>query len=171
MSSRVGPSTGGGGGTFIAVNRKRDLLIAAGGGGGTRGYESEDYDGVDANPLSGDGKDGVGVQWANGGSNGGCGKDAIFAGPCWGYGGAGFDSAATMSKSFLHGGSPTEGGGFGGGGAVGNFGGGGGGGYSGGGGGRGGGGGGSYVMDGGMDVKRLVGCEGHGSVKIVRVDE
>jgi len=27
------------------------------------------------------------------------------------------------------------------------------------------------VMDGGMDVKRLLGNEGHGSVRIVRVDE
>ena len=50
-------------------------------------------------------------------------------------------------------------------------GGGGGGGYSGGGGGRGGGGGGSFVMDGGMDMKRWLGNEGHGSVRIVRVDE
>ena len=172
MSSKVGPSTGGGGGTFVAVNKKRDLLIAAGGGGGTRGHDSEDYDGVDANIDSGDGRDGVGVQWANGGSNGECGKDAIFTGPCWGYGGAGFQSASQSAKSFLHGGAvtPGEGGGFGGGGAVGHYGGGGGGGYSGGGGGRGGGGGGSYVLEGGMDVKRWLGNEGHGYVNIVHVD-
>lgn len=170
MSNRVGPSSGGGGGTFVAVNRQRDLLVAAGGGGGTRGHDQEDHDGRDANIETSEGTDGVGAQWAEGGANGGAGKDAVFAGPSWGYGGAGFHTSSTTSGSFMHGGVSADGGGFGGGGGVGRFGGGGGGGYSGGGGGRGGGGGGSFVKEGGLDEKRSLGNEGHGSVTIVHVD-
>ena len=170
MSKKVGPSSGGAGGTFVALNKRRDLLIAAGGGGGTRGYDAEDHDGRSANINSDAGTDGLGSQWGAGGAGGGAGKDAMFAGPCWGWGGAGFDSASSTAKSFLHGGEPGDSGGFGGGGSVGYYGGGGGGGYSGGGGGRGGGGGGCYVMEGGMDEKRSLGNDSHGSVTIVRVN-
>ena len=170
MSQRVGPSTGGGGGTFVAVNRFRDLLIAAGGGGGTRGYDTEDHKGRDANIDSTEGSDGVGTQWAEGGADGGAGRDAVFAGPSWGYGGGGFHTSGTMAKSFMHGGESSDGGGFGGGGGVGHYGGGGGGGYSGGGGGRGGGGGGCFVKEGGLDERRSLGTDGHGSVTIVHVD-
>ena len=171
MSEKVVTSSGGGGGTFVALNRESQLLIAAGGGGGTRGHDPDDHDGRDANIESSDGLDGVGQQWASGGADGGAGKDALFTGPCWGYGGAGFNQASSTAKSYLHGGSTGEGGGFGGGGAVGRYGGGGGGGYSGGGGGRGGGGGGCFVMkEGALDERRSLGNDGHGSVTIVHVD-
>ena len=170
MSKKVYSCTGGGGGTFVAVNKRSDCLVVAGGGGGTRGHDMEDYDGKDANVETESGFDGIGAQWAAGGATGGAGKDAIFSGPCWGYGGAGVFTASTKSKSFLHGGEPGEGGGFGGGGAVGVYGGGGGGGYSGGGGGRGGGGGGSYIREDGIDKKRTLGNDDHGSVTIIHVD-
>ena len=170
MSKKVHSSSGGAGGTFVALNKRKEILIVAGGGGGTRGHDAEDIDGKDANIESEDGKDGAGQQWAAGGASGGAGKDAWFTGPCWGYGGAGFNTASTSAKSFLHDGEPGEGGGFGGGGGVGHYGGGGGGGYSGGGGGRGGGGGGSYVRDDGMDQKKSIGGLENGSVTIVRVD-
>ena len=165
MSTRVGPSSGGGGGTFVALGGRHNLLIAAGGGGGTRGHDQDDHDGRDANTEE-EGKAGVGREWASGGMGGGCGNDALFTGPPWGHGGAGFDHASSTAKSFVHGGVGGSGGGFGGGGAVGTYGGGGGGGYSGGGGGRGGGGGGSFVREDGTDVKKLVGNVGHGSVKL-----
>ncbi len=167
MSTKIGSSTGGAGGTFVAINRQREILLVAGGGGGTRGYDEEDLDGTDAS-LSESGADGIGAQWAQGGAGGGAGKDANFSGPSWGYGGAGFSTASSTAKSFLHGGRCNgEGGGFGGGGSVGQYGGGGGGGYSGGGGGRGGGGGGSYIKpDGSIDPVKELGHEDHGMVKI-----
>ena len=138
----------------------------AGGGGGTRGYDDDDHDGTDANITSESGNDGTGQQWSHGGADGGSGKDANYSGPSWGHGGAGFTTASTTAKSFLHGGESGEGGGFGGGGAVGQFGGGGGGGYSGGGGGRGGGGGGSFIKADGTDPIRELGNVSHGLVKI-----
>lgn len=170
MSKKIFSCAGGGGGTFVAVNRRSDCLVVAGGGGGTRGHDSEDYDGKDANVESDSGRDGIGTQWATGGAAGEAGKDAEFSSPCWGYGGAGYNTASTKSKSFIHGGEAGEGGGFGGGGAIGMYGGGGGGGYSGGGGGRGGGGGGSFIREDGIDCKRELGNEGHGAVTIVHVD-
>lgn len=170
MSKKIGSSTGGAGGTYVALNRRRDVLVVAGGGGGTRGHDADDLNGKDANIESDSGLDGSGAQWASGGAGGGAGKDAMFTGPSWGNGGAGFNTASTTAKSFLHGGEPGEGGGFGGGGAVGHYGGGGGGGYSGGGGGRGGGGGGSFIREDGLDQKRTLGNEDHGSVTIVHVD-
>ena len=170
MSQKVFSSTGGGGGTFVALNKRNQCLIVAGGGGGTRGHDAEDYDGQDANIDSESGLDGIGAQWAEGGAGGGAGKDAMYSGPSWGYGGAGFYNTSTKSQSFLNGGTPGEGGGFGGGGAVGVYGGGGGGGYSGGGGGRGGGGGGSYIKEDGIDQKRSLGNSGHGSVSIIHAD-
>lgn len=145
MSKKVHSSTGGAGGTFVALNRRREILMVAGGGGGTRGHDAEDIDGKDANIETENGTDGAGVQWASGGAGGGAGKDAWFVGPCWGYGGAGFNTASTSAKSFLHGGDPGEGGGFGGGG-------------------------GSFIRDDGMDQKKSVGSMEHGSVTIVRVD-
>lgn len=165
MSTKVGPSSGGGGGTFVALAGRTNLLVAAGGGGGTRGHDQDDRDGRDANTEE-DGLAGVGREWAHGGVGGGCGCDALFTGPPWGHGGAGYNQASTTAMSFVHGGTKGSGGGFGGGGAVGTYGGGGGGGYSGGGGGRGGGGGGSYVREDGMDVKKMVGNVGHGSVNL-----
>ena len=170
MSKKIESSSGGAGGTFVALNKHRDLLIAAGGGGGTRGHDAEDFDGKDANITDEFGQDGLGAQWAGGGAAGSAGKDAIFSGPSWGFGGAGFDCASSTANSFLHLGKPGEGGGFGGGGGVGHYGGGGGGGYSGGGGGRGGGGGGSFVREDGLDQRRSLGTEGHGYVCIARVD-
>ena len=161
-STRKGPSSGGAGGTFVGLNGRQNLLVAAGGGGGTRGYDDEDQDGKDANTEAG-GLAGHGREWAQGGNGGRSGKDAIYTGPCWGYGGAGHIENSSTAQSFVAGGQARDGGGFGGGGAVGIYGGGGGGGYSGGGGGRGGGGGGSYVRDDGFDIKKAV-CndEGHG---------
>ena len=85
------------------------------------------------------------------------------------YVGAGFLQNSSSARSFSNGGDGGQYGGFGGGGAVGVYGGGGGGGYSGGGGGRGGGGGGSYVRDDGIDVKKKIGNEGHGSVTTQKV--
>ena len=168
MSTKIGSSTGGGGGTFVALNRRRDVILVAGGGGGTRGYDDEDLDGTDAS-LFESGCDGIGHQWAHAGAGGGAGKDAIYSSPSWGYGGAGYSTASTTAKSFLHGGDAGEGGGFGGGGAVGQYGGGGGGGYSGGGGGRGAGGGGSFIKADGIDPIKELGNEGHGLVKIDRI--
>lgn len=167
MSTKVGSSTGGGGGTFVALGKRRDILIVAGGGGGTRGYDEEDLDGTDAT-TSESGCDGIGNQWAHGGAGGGAGKDAIESGPSWGNGGAGFTTASSTAKSFLHGppGESGDGGGFGGGGAIGQYGGGGGGGYSGGGGGRGGGGGGSFIREDGTELVKEVGNEGYGLVQI-----
>ena len=175
MSSRHHYHSGGGGGTFVAVNdiSQDSLLIAAGGGGGTRGADSHDCDGTDANIYE-DGLDGLTANGARGGRAGGKGDDAIDdtnpTGPTWGNGGAGFMEDSSTAFSFVAGGHGGQNGGFGGGGAVGLFGGGGGGGYSGGGGGRGGGGGGSYVKSTGCDVSRDVGNEGHGSICIERVE-
>lgn len=165
MSTRVGPSSGGGGGTYVAVGGRMNLLIVAGGGGGTRGHDQDDCDGRDAN-VEEEGLAGVGREWAPGGVEGDCGKDAFFTGPPWGHGGAGFNQSSLTARSFVQGGAGGSGGGFGGGGAVGTYGGGGGGGYSGGGGGRGGGGGGSFVGEDGTDVKKKVGNGGNGSVKL-----
>ena len=175
MSKKIGSSSGGAGGTFVALNRTiaSNILIVSGGGGGTRGHDNDDLNGKDANIETDSGFDGCGAQWASGGAGGGAGGDAIFTGPSWGHGGAGLHEASSTAESFLRGGEPISsdgGGGFGGGGAVGHFGGGGGGGYSGGGGGRGGGGGGSYIRKDGLDQKRLLGNDGHGSVTIVHVD-
>lgn len=154
----------------MALTKQREILLVSGGGGGTRGYDDEDHDGTDAN-LSEYGCDGTGQHWAHGGASGGAGKDANYSGPSWGYGGAGFTTASTTAKSFLHGGASGEGGGFGGGGAVGQYGGGGGGGYSGGGGGRGGGGGGSFIKPEGTNHIRELGHTGPGMVKIELVKE
>ena len=165
MSQSKGPCSGGGGGTFVGLNGRLDLLIAAGGGGGTRGYDDEDQHGKDANTEP-NGLAGHGEHWANGGMGGKSGRDAIWTGPCWGYGGAGHIENSTTSHSFVSGGKGGEAGGFGGGGSIGGYGGGGGGGYSGGGGGRGGGGGGSYIRDDGIDTTREVGNTTHGSVII-----
>ena len=68
------------------------------------------------------------------------------------------------------GGESGECGGFGGGGAIGSFGGGGGGGYSGGGGGRGAGGGGCFVREDGMEVIKKIGHNGHGMLRVSRVE-
>ena len=173
MSTRSVCNTGGGGGTFVALNEtsQENLLIVAGGGGGTRGLEECDEDGCDAN-LETDGTDGQGVEHGKGGVNGGPGEDANsdeFAGPCWGYGGAGFMQNSSAARSFYEGGAGGQYGGFGGGGAVGLYGGGGGGGYSGGGGGRGGGGGGSYVRGDACNVRKVVGNESHGELEISAV--
>lgn len=170
MSDRKGPCSGGGGGTFVGLNGRQDLLIAAGGGGGTRGYEDEDQHGKDANTTP-NGLGGHGEQWAAGGNSGKSGRDAIWTGPCWGYGGAGHVENSTSAQSFVAGGTGGEGGGFGGGGAIGAYGGGGGGGYSGGGGGRGGGGGGSYVREDGLEVMRSAGNEDNGIVIIEKIKE
>lgn len=170
MSTMSVCNTGGGGGSFIALNEisQKNLLIAAGGGGGTRGLEERDEDGRDAN-LETWGLDGVGKEHGKGGTGGGPGEDANsdgFAGPSWGYGGAGFMVNSSSARSFFEGGTGGQYGGFGGGGAVGLYGGGGGGGYSGGGGGRGGGGGGSYIRDDATEVKKILGNESHGEVEI-----
>lgn len=165
MSAKKGPCSGGGGGTFVGLNGRQDLLIAAGGGGGTRGYEDDDQSGRDAN-IEPNGLGGQGEQWANGGMGGKAARDAIWTGPCWGYGGAGHVENSSTAQSFVAGGKGGEAGGFGGGGAIGAYGGGGGGGYSGGGGGRGGGGGGSYVRDDGIEVTKEVGNMENGSVII-----
>ena len=167
-SSSNGYDSGGGGGSFVAVNElvKENLLIVAGGGGGTHGF---DENGCDAN-LEPWGTDGCGHEHGKGGRDGGPGEDASkVVELCWGYGGAGFQENATSAHSFFNGGAGGHHGGFGGGGKAGQYGGGGGGGYSGGGGGRGGGGGGSYVRDGGVDVEKRVGNDGHGSVQIEQV--
>ena len=163
--------SGGGGGSFVAVNElvKENLLIAAGGGGGTRGFDDQDENGRDAN-LEPWGTDGCGHEHGKGGRDGGPGEDADgFVGPCWGYGGAGFQENSSAARSFFNGGAGGQFGGFGGGGPAGQYGGGGGGGYSGGGGGRGGGGGGSYVRVDGIDVDKRVGNNGHGSIRIEQV--
>lgn len=165
MSTRKGPCSGGGGGTFVGLNGRQDLLLAAGGGGGTRGYEDDDQDGIDAS-VDPNGLGGHGEQWASGGMGGKAARDALWAGPCWGYGGAGHVENSSSSQSFVAGGKAGDGGGYGGGGAVGAYGGGGGGGYSGGGGGRGGGGGGSYVREDSLEVIKNVGNICNGSVKI-----
>lgn len=164
-SMRKGPSSGGAGGSFVGLNGRQNLLVAAGGGGGTRGYDDEDQDGKDANTEA-SGLAGHGREWAQGGNGGRSGKDAIYTGPCWGYGGAGHIENSSTAQSFVAGGQTRDGGGFGGGGAVGIYGGGGGGGYSGGGGGRGGGGGGSYVKDEGFDITKTASNEGNGLVII-----
>ncbi len=174
-SSRHDYHSGGGGGSFVAVNEisQGSLLIAAGGGGGTRGADSNDFDGSDANVLE-DGFDGRGVDAGKGGRAGGRGEDARdsfnFEGPTWGNGGAGFVENSSTAFSFSSGGHGGQNGGFGGGGAVGMYGGGGAGGYSGGGGGRGGGGGGSYVSSAGCEVTRDIGNEDHGSIYIEKVE-
>ena len=170
MSTMSVCNTGGGGASFIAVNEisQENLLIAAGGGGGTRGLEDRDEDGCDAN-LETSGTDGLGKEHGTGGVGGAPGENANsdgFSGPCWGYGGAGFMQNSSSARSFFEGGTGGQYGGFGGGGAVGLYGGGGGGGYSGGGGGRGGGGGGSYVREGALNIRKVVGNEGHGEVEI-----
>ena len=165
-------STGGGGGTFIAVNEinHENLLIAAGGGGGTRGVDENDFDGCDAS-LEPNGTDGRGREHGKGGENGSAGEDANpddFQ-PCWGHGGAGFLQDSSTASSFLKGGHGGQCAGFGGGGSIGQYGGGGGGGYSGGGGGRGGGGGGSFVRNDGIEVKKTIENESHGSVMVEKV--
>jgi hypothetical protein len=165
-------STGGGGGTFVAVNEinHENLLIAAGGGGGTRGVDENDFDGCDAS-LEPSGTDGRGREHGKGGVNSSAGEDANPDDyqPCWGHGGAGFLQDSTTAASFLKGGHGGQCGGFGGGGSIGQYGGGGGGGYCGGGGGRGGGGGGSFVRDDGIEVKKAIQNESHGSVMVEKV--
>ncbi|XP_065906780.1 E3 ubiquitin-protein ligase Midline-1-like [Dysidea avara] len=170
MSQRHGCHSGGAGGTFVTVNTQQlqGLLIAAGGGGGTRGYDDQDPDGCDAS-LDENGTWVNTTNCAEGGLNGAPGKDAIFEGPSWGYGGAGYQHSSSTAKSFVEGGAGGECGGFGGGGSVGLYGGGGGGGFSGGGGGRGGGGGGSYVRSDGEKITKMIGNCGHGEVEIVKV--
>ena len=170
MSRCQGCHSGGAGGTFVSVNTRElhGLLIVAGGGGGTRGYDEQDPDGCDAS-LDENGTWVNTTNCAKGGLNGAPGKDAIFEGPSWGYGGAGYEQSSFTAKSFVEGGHAGECGGFGGGGSVGLYGGGGGGGYSGGGGGRGGGGGGSYVRLDGENVTKQIGSDGHGEVEIVKV--
>ena len=170
MSQRHGCHSGGGGGTFVTVNTRElhGLLIAAGGGGGTRGYDDQVPDGCDAS-LDENGTWVDATNCVEGGLNGAAGKDAIFQGPSWGYGGAGYQHSSSTAKSFVEGGAGGECGGFGGGGSVGLYGGGGGGGFSGGGGGRGGGGGGSYVRLDGENITKVIGNNGHGEVEIVHV--
>ena len=165
-----GHHSGGAGGTFVSVNTRdlQGLLVVAGGGGGTRGIDSEDVDGCDAN-LEPHGTMAIAPNSVQGGIDGAPGNDALFTGPPWGHGGAGWRSSSTTAKSFVEGGDGGECGGFGGGGSVGDFGGGGGGGFSGGGGGRGGGGGGSYVRADGENVTKDVGHMHHGEVKIVKL--
>jgi len=169
-SQRNGCHSGGAGGTFVTVNTRQleGLLVVAGGGGGTRGYDDQDCDGCDAS-LEPHGTSSGTIHCAEGGINGGPGKDANFLGPSWGFGGAGFQHSSSTAKSFVEGGDSGECGGFGGGGSVGLYGGGGGGGFSGGGGGRGGGGGGSYIRSDGENVAKTIGSSGHGSVEIERV--
>ena len=169
MSEHQGCHSGGAGGTFVAVNNRQleGILLVAGGGGGTRGYDDQGGDGCDAS-LEPSGTFANTIHCAEGGLNGGYGKDANFLGLCWGHGGAGWQQSSTTAKSFVEGGNGGECGGFGGGGGVGLHEGGGGGGFSGGGGGRGGGGG-SYVRSDGEDVSKEVGSMGHGQVKIVKL--
>ena len=169
-SDRQGNHSGGGGGTFVSVNTRdlQGLLVVAGGGGGTRGADDEDVDGLDAN-LEPHGTMANATNCAEGGINGAPGADAIFRGPPWGHGGAGWQQSSTTAKSFVDGGDGGECGGFGGGGGVGMYGGGGGGGFSGGGGGRGGGGGGSYVRADGDNVTKEIGHMNHGEVMIVKL--
>ena len=168
-SDRQGYHSGGGGGTFVSVNTRdlQGLLVVAGGGGGTRGIDNEDV-GCDAS-LEPDGTMGNAINCAMGGKDGAPGDDAIFRGPPWGRGGAGWEQSSTTAKSFVDGGDGGECGGFGGGGGVGRYGGGGGGGFSGGGGGQGGGGGGSYVRADGDNVIKEIGHMDHGEVKIVKL--
>ena len=166
-----GYHSGGGGGTFVSVNTREfeALLVVAGGGGGTRGYNHEDPDGCDAS-LDPDGTVVEnGPNCAESGRDGAPGRDATFAGPPWGYGGASWMQSSTTAQSFVDGGNGGECGGFGGGGGVGMYGGGGGGGFSGGGGGRGGGGGGSYIRKDGANIIKEIGNMGHGEVKIERI--
>ena len=165
-----GYHSGGAGGTFVSVNTRelKGILVVAGGGGGTRGLDNEDVAGCDGN-LEPHGTMAKAINCSEGGINGAPGNDAIFAGPPWGYGGAGWQQSSTTAKSFVDGGDGGECGGFGGGGGVGMYGGGGGGGFSGGGGGRGGGGGGSYVRPDGENVTKEIGNMDHGEVKIVNL--
>ena len=172
MSQRNICNSGGGGGSFVILNEvtQENLLIAAGGGGGTRGFDERDADGCDAS-LEPSGTNGRGHEHGSGGKDGAPGEDAdMYAGPCWGYGGAGFLADSTTAKCFLNGGQGGQSGGFGGGGSVGLYGGGGGGGYSGGGGGRGGGGGGSYIRSDGRKVEKKLGNDGYGSITIEKID-
>ena len=170
MSVCQGFHSGGGGGTFVSVNTRQleGILVVAGGGGGTRGYNNEDPDGCDAS-LELHGTMANATNCAEGGINGAPGLDATFAGPPWGFGGAGWQRSSTTAMSFVEGGNGGECGGFGGGGGVGMYGGGGGGGFSGGGGGRGGGGGGSYVREDGENVTKEVGNMHHGEVTIEKL--
>ena len=170
MSERQGCHSGGGGGTFVSVNTREleGILVVAGGGGGTRGNDSKDTDGCDAS-LEPHGTMANAQFCAEGGVDGASGKDAMFTGPPWGHGGAGWNQNSTTARSFVDGGNGGECGGFGGGGGVGMYGGGGGGGFSGGGGGRGGGGGGSYVREDGDNITKEVGNMHHGEVKIERL--
>ena len=165
-----GYHSGGGGGTFVSVNTRdlQGLLVVAGGGGGTRGADDEDVDGLDAN-LEPRGTMANATNCAEGGIDGAPGKDAMFTGPAWGHGGAGWQQSSTTATSFVDGGDGGECGGFGGGGGVGMYGGGGGGGFSGGGGGRGGGGGGSYVRADGDNITKEIGHMEHGEVIIVKL--
>ena len=165
-----GYHSGGAGGTFVSVNTRElpDILMVAGGGGGTRGADNEDVAGCDAN-LEPHGTMANATNCSEGGINGAPGNDAMFTGPAWGYGGAGWQQSSTTARSFVDGGDGGECGGFGGGGGVGMYGGGGGGGFSGGGGGRGGGGGGSYVRADGDDVTREIGHMDHGEVRIMKL--
>ena len=165
-----GYHSGGGGGTFVSVNTRdlQGILLVAGGGGGTRGADNEDADGCDAS-LQPHGTMANATNCADGGIDGAPGNDAMFTGPAWGHGGAGWGKSSTTAKSFVEGGDGGECGGFGGGGGVGMYGGGGGGGFSGGGGGRGGGGGGSYVRADGDNVTREIGHMDHGEVRIVKL--
>ena len=170
MSECQGFHSGGAGGTFVSVNTREleGILVVAGGGGGTRGYNSEDPNGCDAS-LEPHGTMSDATNCAEGGLNGSPGQDATFAGPPWGFGGAGWQKSSTTAYSFVEGGYGGECGGFGGGGGVGMYGGGGGGGYSGGGGGRGGGGGGSYVREDGDNITKEVGNMHHGEVTIEKL--
>ena len=171
MSERQGCHSGGAGGTFVSVNTRKleSILVVAGGGGGTRGYDSKDTDGCDAS-LEPHGTTANATHCAEGGLDGAPGKDAMFTGPPWGFGGAGWKKSSTTACSFVEGGNGGECGGFGGGGGVGMYGGGEGGGFSGGGGGRVGGGGGSYVREDGDNVTKKVGNMHHGEVTIEKLE-
>ena len=153
----------------MSVNTRelKGILVVAGGGGGTRGYDSGDVDGCDAS-LEPHGTTTNATHCAEGSLDGAPGKDAMYTGPPWDHGGAGWKQSSTTARSFGKDGRGGNCGSFGGGGGVGMYGGGGGE-FSGGGGGRGGGGGGSYIREDRDNVTKEVGNMHHGEVTIEKI--